>query len=281
MEIGGIKPMQLTVRRENRVSYKAKGLALVAGALLIGASLATSASAATLRRGSTGSSGGTVAAGGPGQVLWTWFETSESSTFDHHAGNGDNVIRLVNPVGSANPEQGPIVNACAMIYVFDDDEELVECCGCPITPAQMATISVEDDLTDNPGTQAPNGEGGPLGDLDSGAIAIIATSLNSVNPITGGCLQGASNACNGNCDPSDFNNGVSISDANNLLGSITHNQTITGSGATGFTTTSGLTEVALFDDAGGDPTNINYLQHACGGLVGGASGGAICSCPEE
>jgi hypothetical protein len=285
MEFGGKKPMQLTVRRENRVSYKAKGLALVAGALLIGASMASSASAATLRRGSTGSGGADITAGGPGEVLWTWYETSEGSFSDHHFGNGDNIIRLVNPVGSATSATTGLStsNACAMIYVFDDDEEMIECCGCPITPAQMATISVEDDLTDNPGITGSEGL-----DTDNGAIAIIATAPNAqitsildANPETGcNFSSGAGAACHGGCDPSQTP-GFSVTGAKNLLGSITHNQIVTGSGFFGTTTTSGLTEVALFDDAGGDPQNITYLQTACTFLAQGSSGGGVCSCPEE
>jgi len=283
--------MQLTVRRENRVSYKAKGLALVAGALLIGASMATSASAATLRRGSTGSGGAAISSGGPGEVLWTWYDTTEHRFSDgaiNVDGNGDNIIRLVNPVGSATPATSGLStsNACAMIYVFDDDEEMGECCGCPITPTQMATISVEEDLTENWGI-------GPDVDNDSGAIAIVAVAPNAAvssvldfNPITGCSFSsGAGPACNGGCDPG-ATPGWTVSGAKNLLGSITHNQTVYGSGFQGPSTTSGLTEVALFDDAGGDPNNLTYLQTQCSFLVGGfsgggSSGGGICECPEE
>jgi len=248
----------------------------VAGALLIGATLATSASAATLRRGSTGSGGADVVPGGPGQVLWTWYDLSESELEDHVAGNGDNIIRLINPVGSANGfvSGTPSPNACAMIYVFDDDEEMGECCGCPITPAQLATISVQEDLAENWGI---GGGDEPVGISDSGAIAIVASAINNAGCVA---LPGANPACHGGCDPSSVNGGI-ITGSNNLLGSITHNQTVTGSGATGLTTTSGLTEVALFDDGLGDPTNINYLQVQCGAMVGNASGGGVCSCPEE
>jgi hypothetical protein len=49
---------------------------------------------------------------------------------------------------------------------------------------------------------------------------------------------------------------------------------ITDSGAG---TTSKLTEVALFDDAGGDPNNLNYLQTQCSFLVGNGSGSGVCN----
>ena len=37
----------------------------------------------------------------------------------------------------------------------------------------------------------------------------------------------------------------------------------------------------LSDDAGGDPTNLIYLQEQCGAIVGNGTGGGICNCPTE
>jgi hypothetical protein len=42
------------------------------------------------------------------------------------------------------------VNLCAMIYVFQDDQQLTECCGCLVTPNGLRTLSVSKDLTNNP-----------------------------------------------------------------------------------------------------------------------------------
>jgi hypothetical protein len=39
---------------------------------------------------------------------------------------------------------------CAMIYVFDQDEAMSECCGCPASIDDLRTILVNDDLTNNP-----------------------------------------------------------------------------------------------------------------------------------
>jgi hypothetical protein len=39
---------------------------------------------------------------------------------------------------------------CAMIYVFTSDQQLSQCCGCPVTPNGLLTLSVTHDLTDNP-----------------------------------------------------------------------------------------------------------------------------------
>jgi len=41
-------------------------------------------------------------------------------------------------------------NLCALIFVFNSSEQLEECCGCPFTPDQENTLSVNTDLTANP-----------------------------------------------------------------------------------------------------------------------------------
>jgi hypothetical protein len=39
---------------------------------------------------------------------------------------------------------------CAEIYVFDQDQQLSECCGCIETHNGLRTLSVRNNLTDNP-----------------------------------------------------------------------------------------------------------------------------------
>jgi len=227
----------------------------------------------------------------PGQVLWTYYETTEAftscntSTADSDGcnvgGNGDNIIRLINPNGAANTAlQGAAAQpVCAMIYVFDDDEEMTACCGCVVTSAGLATFSVEANLTTNLIT---GGEGAADGRAN-GAIAIVAASLNPAilqfgSPSNGHfCSVSQGPSCNFGCDPTNHP-GYSTTTANNLLGSITHNQLVAVNGGG---SVSGLTEVGLFDDAGGDPTNLTYLQNQCGALVGQGTGAGFCNCPIE
>lgn len=54
----------------------------------------------------------------------------------------DGTVRITNP----GLTQG---NLCAMVYVFDQDQELNECCGCSISADGMRTLSVLKDLTAN------------------------------------------------------------------------------------------------------------------------------------
>lgn len=73
--------------------------------------------------------------------------------YDNNWGNGApldaGTIRIINPglTGSpVSPTQGTL---CANIYVFDDTQEMIECCSCPVTANGLLTISVQD-LTENP-----------------------------------------------------------------------------------------------------------------------------------
>jgi hypothetical protein len=185
------------------------------------------------------------------------------------ASDSDDIIRLINPNGAAN---GNLAGAkpetvCAMIYIFDDDQEMGECCGCPLTSAQLATFSVQHNLTSNWGL----GGGNNL----NGAFAIAAAEPNAP-----ACLQ-KSAACNGGCDPTNVP-GYSVTTSSNLLGSVTRNQFVeTPSGTSELFVAFGITETALSDDAAGDPTNLIYLQEQCGAIVGNGTGGGICNCPTE
>jgi hypothetical protein len=55
----------------------------------------------------------------------------------------DGTVQIVNP--GLDPG-----NLCAMVYVFDQNQELNECCGCTISDNGMRTLSVTNDLTANP-----------------------------------------------------------------------------------------------------------------------------------
>ncbi len=223
-------------------------LALVAGAAFL-ASVSTPARAVQL----------------PGSALFGYYDTSEPPD-DFGTGFGDSILTLVNPNGSANFSlpSGHVVNTCAMIYVFDDDQEMGECCGCPITPTQLETFSVEHNLTANWAISGREGK-----DNDSGTIAIRAASINATGCQSFSNPGTTASACNGGCDPT--NGYVAVQ---TLLGSITHMQKIGGAPTS-------ITEVSLFDNGTGDTMNNTYLIQQCAALVGNGSGGGICTCPTE
>jgi hypothetical protein len=82
---------------------------------------------------------------------------------DYYSGAGNRVfptpfagtLRLDNPgsvvLDSASPVGiGGVADLWALIYVFDADQQLVECCGCLLTPDGLRTLDVNNDLTSNP-----------------------------------------------------------------------------------------------------------------------------------
>ena len=253
---------------------KARAL-IVAGVLLLAATaLVSPTQASSLRNGAVGAQANS---GGPGEVLWTYYDTFGKDT--DVDGHGDNILTLINPNGSGDTNiGGEGQDTCAMIYVFDADQEMGECCGCPISPAGIETFSVEHDLTHDWAITTPLGL-----DNGQGSIAIIASGAN-VGYVPNGpgsnghfCPDSQTGACYAGCDPT-AQPGFSVSSAFNLLGAITHNQEITEGTSTSIFIP-GLTQIALFDNGGGDPNNIFYLQSECGALVGNGTGGGICNCP--
>jgi len=77
------------------------------------------------------------------------------------AGAPDATVRINNP-GSTNGD------LCAMIYVYDSNQEMNECCGCLTTPDGLRTLSVQHDINGNPLTIP----------LNTGAIKMISAVVN-------------------------------------------------------------------------------------------------------
>jgi len=94
----------------------------------------------------------------------------------------DATVRVINDGGATisegcgpnqecAPQNGsPLSNLYASIYVFDDSEELTECCSCLVTPDGLLSESVNKNLTANPLTSIK-----PTG----GVIKIISSSTES------------------------------------------------------------------------------------------------------
>ncbi len=134
-----------------------------------------------------------------------------------------------------------LVNAdlCAMIYVFDQRQEMNECCGCRLSDSGLLTLSLKDDLTANPLTGVkPN----------SGTIRIVSSDSGS----------------NTLCDP------TLLAPSGLLLGSATHVR-INLNGSPEFVETDSL-RVPL------PSTESTGLINSCTAIrkLGGSHG--VCSC---
>ena len=130
-------------------------------------------------------------------------------------------------------------NLCAMIYVFDADQQLTECCGCVETHNGLRTLSVRANLTSNPLTGVVS---------RNGVIKIVSAAVN-----------------NSPCDPTS-----NVSPKANLRAWVTHIQNAVG-------TTWPITETESSDSTLG-ATELANLQAQCAFVNILGSGQGICSC---
>ena len=130
-------------------------------------------------------------------------------------------------------------NLCAMVYVFDADQQLTECCGCVETHNGLRTLSVRRDLTSNPLT-------GVLS--TNGVIKIVSAAVN-----------------NSPCDPTS-----NVSPKANIRAWTTHIQNAVG-------TAWPITETEFSDSTLG-ATELANLQAQCAFVNILGSGHGICSC---
>jgi hypothetical protein len=80
--------------------------------------------------------------------------TSDVYTVDYYSnanttGAEDATVRVINP-GTTSLSSSQAADLCALIYVFDANQEMSECCGCQITANGLLTLSVNNNLTSNP-----------------------------------------------------------------------------------------------------------------------------------
>jgi hypothetical protein len=81
-------------------------------------------------------------------------QTTDVYTVDYYSnantrGAQDATVRVINP-GTTDESSTEADDECALIYVFDANQEMSECCGCRITPNGLLTLSVNNNLTSNP-----------------------------------------------------------------------------------------------------------------------------------
>jgi len=130
-------------------------------------------------------------------------------------------------------------NLCAMVYVFDADQQLTECCGCVETHNGLRTLSVRSNLTSNPLTGVVS---------RNGVIKVVSAAVN-----------------NSPCDPTS-----NVTPKSNLRVWVTHIQNAVG-------TAWPITETESSDSTLG-ATELANLQAQCAFINILGSGQGICSC---
>jgi hypothetical protein len=151
---------------------------------------------------------------------------------NNFAGAPDATVRIDNPGLTYG-------NLCAMIYVFDADQQLSECCGCVETHNGLRTLSVRSNLTGNPLTGRVS---------SNGVIKIVSAAIN-----------------NSPCDPTG-----NVTPKSNLRAWGTHIQNLVGNAFP-------ITETEFSDSTLG-ATELANLQAQCAFVNILGSGQGICSC---
>ncbi len=158
------------------------------------------------------------------QLLVTYFSQANST-----ATNLDATVQVTN-VGMTNS------SLCAMVYVFDTQQEMTECCACSASPDDLRTLSVNHDLTNRPATGVVPA---------AGVIEIVSADLSN-------------HVCNASSSPP----------AGELSAWSTHIQATN-------TSTFTLTE-APFEVVPLTPTHALLLQSQCGFLMSETHGICTC-----
>ena len=169
----------------------------------------------------------------------TYFVDYYSNNAGPVPGAPDQVIRIINVGVGGTPLTSPVGDICANVYVFDNQQELISCCACRITPDEYASAFVGTQLTNN--------------------------TLTGVIPVFG-VVKVATTPANGSCNPT-----ASLTGASTQLAQVfgTHLQVT--AGATFVTETEKLPSLLSADEAG-------FLPQACAFALYLGSGYGTCRC---
>ncbi len=108
--------------------------------------------------GTTGFSAGSGGLSASGTIVVLPEAAVDYFSNAHNVNAPDGTLSLVNTSLTGD-------DLCAMIYVFDNSQEMNECCGCLISKEGIRTLSVDNDLTSNPLTGTT---------LHTGVIRVVA-----------------------------------------------------------------------------------------------------------
>ena len=125
----------------------------------------------------------------------------------------DTTVYITNVGTQTGTTADPSGNLCAMIYVFEPDQQLAECCGCMITPDGLLTLSVDRNLTNNSLTGAT---------LINGAIKIVSSTgpCNAAKPVPAAGIRAW--VTHFQDPPSDFLTETPFSDATLSAGELSN-----------------------------------------------------------
>jgi len=175
-------------------------------------------------------------------------------------GTGDALLRILDAGNFESTTKDGFV--CANIYVYNDVQEQQECCSCPLSPNELLTLSVINNLTRNPLN--------PKESLSAGVIKIVGSEP----------ADGAD--CNNT--PTAVTAATFTTVAGGLKAYINHTETMA-SNQGGFSPPFGFITSTSVDEFAGSPLDsgeLAFLQKGCTDINhadrGGSQAVGICSC---
>ena len=149
---------------------------------------------------------------------------------------------------------------CAMIYVFNTDQAMLACCGCPVTADGLLTLNVSGSLAGNPVT-------GTI--LHDGTIRILSSLPNASPPpppVETPAYEGCDLTTGVCCDPTAASTGFTLTPGNELVAWATHIQNTQ------------VTEDEFQADVPDSEELNNGLPGACADVTALGSGQGVCTC---
>jgi hypothetical protein len=207
----------------------------------------------------------------PGVELENYFSNASTT-------GGQAYVNIIAPLEGDTTGPSAAVRegeTCAMIYVFNTEQSLQACCGCPVTADGLLTLNITTQLAGNPVAL------GKL--LQDGVIRIISTLPNAVPPPATvppstpaeyiGCDSNTQVCCDPTAVPADTDSDSTVT-SNQLVawGDHIQNTQIT---ETEFDSASAL-EIGAEPEEDYDPYG---LPEACGAIVRLGSLQGTCTCP--
>jgi hypothetical protein len=175
----------------------------------------------------------------------------------HSGGSGDALVHIVNAGNFTNPALNGDI--CANIYVFNDVQEMQECCSCDLSPNALLTLSTINNFTSNPLTSSES--------LEAGVIKIVGVPPQSVGP-------GETSIC-----PTS----ETFPTPEEGLHAWTNHTESMASNQAGFTPPFGFvtsTSVEEFRHSELDAGELNQLFTECAFINAHGSGHGICTCTQ-
>lgn len=169
------------------------------------------------------------------------------------------IVRVTNVDAQVTPGETEPADLCVNVYVFDTNQEMEECCACPVSAAGRLDFLVGANLTSNPLV-------GPTRPLNNGVLHLVSTN-SDLNSITQAVL----------CDPTNSggtSSPYSYSPAPAIRGWATHAQSRFNAAA--------VTEEEFADTA---EVNADFttLSNTCTNVqrIGKQLKRGVCTCPVE